>query len=100
MAKDDFLLSVRTAVGTLLPRVDAEHPYTDREELEGILRRSDLWLSKSAVAGFERDDFNDLDPETREALDRDVSAFLDVASKVDPKRPATPAQVDAALRPF
>jgi hypothetical protein len=100
MAKDEFLLSVRTAVGTLLPRVDADHPYTDRDELAGILRRSDLWLSKSAVAGFERGDFNDLDPQTREALDRSVAAFLDVASKVKPKGPATPAQVDAALQPF
>ena len=100
MAKDDFLLSVRTAVGTLLPRVDADHPYTDRDELAGILRRSDLWLSKSAVAGFDRDDLGDLDPGTREALDRNVAAFLDVASKLNPKGPATPTQVDAALPPF
>jgi hypothetical protein len=100
MAKEDFLMSVRTAVGTLLPRVDADHPYTDRNELEGILRRSVLWLSKSAVAGFERGGFDDLDPETRAVLDRDVSAFLDVASKVDPKGPATPDQVAAALPPF
>ncbi len=54
MPKDDFLLSVRTALGTVLPRVDAEHPYTSRDELEGILRRanSDIWLSRGAVAGF------------------------------------------------
>lgn len=100
MAKEDFLLSVRTAVGTLLPRVDADHPYTDREELEGILQRSDLWLSRNAVAGFDRDDFKDLDPETREALDRSVAEFLRVASKVDPKGPATRAEVDTALPAF
>ena len=100
MAKDDFLMSVRTAVGTLLPRVDADHPYTDRDELAGLLRKSDLWLTKSAVAGFERAGLDNLDPKTREDLDRNVAAFLDVASEVAPKKPATPAQVDAALPSF
>ncbi|WP_435008586.1 hypothetical protein P12x_005794 [Tundrisphaera lichenicola] len=52
------------------------------------------------MAGFDRDDFNNLDPETRDALDRDVTTFLEVASEVNPKGPATPAQVDAALPPF
>jgi hypothetical protein len=100
MAKDDFALSVRMAVGPLLPPVDADHPYTDREELEGILRRDNVWLSRSAVAGFDRDEFNDLDPETREALDRYVVRFLEIASQVNPGGRATPAQVDAALPPF
>jgi hypothetical protein len=100
MANEDFLMSVRTAVGTLLPRVDADHPYTDRDELAGILRKSSLWLTKGAVAGYERANLDDLDPKTREVLDRDVSAFLDVASNVAPKGPVTPAQVDAALPPF
>jgi hypothetical protein len=100
MAKDDFLMSVRSAVGTLLPPVDADHPYTDREELAGLLRKDARWLSKRAVAGFDRDDFRDLDPETREAIDRDVEAFLKIASEVEPDGPPTPAQVDAALPPF
>jgi hypothetical protein len=100
MAKDDFFLSVRTAVGTLLPRVDADHPYIDREELASILRGADLWLSRSAVAGFDPDDFDDPDPKIREDLDRYVAAFLEVASQVNPKGPATRAQVEAALPPF
>ena len=102
MAKEDFLISVRTAMGTVLPRADADHPYPDRENLEEIFRRStsDLWLSRSAVAGFDRDDFQDLNPETRETLDRDVAAFLDVATKVNPKGPATTEQIEAALPPF
>jgi hypothetical protein len=84
----------------ILPR-DADHPYPDRDEFEGILRRSGRrWLSKDSVAGFERGDFHDLDPETRDALDRDVSTFLDVASKVDAEGHATPDQVEAAVPTF
>ena len=100
MAKEDFLMSVRTAVGTLLPPVDVDHPYTDRGELEGILRRSNLWLTRGAVAGYAQADLDDLDPQARADLDHNVAAFLDVAAKVDPQKPATPDQVDAALPSF
>ena len=89
-------------MGTVLPRADANHPYTDQAKLAEIFRRStsDLWLSKSAVAGFKLDDFKDLDPGTRDTLDRDVAAFLDVATKVNPRGPATTEQIEAALPPF
>lgn len=100
MSRYDFLRSVRTAVGTLEPPGDTAHPSNDREELEGRLRQSNLWLARSAVAGFDREDFPDLDPKTLERLDRSVSRFQEVAATVDPKRPPTRDQVEDAIPPF
>jgi hypothetical protein len=100
MAKEDFYRNVRTTVGMLLPR-ENDHHYPAREEFEEILRRSARgWLSKDSVAGFERDDFQDLDTKTLETLDKDVSTFLEVASMVDEEGQATTDQVETAAPKF
>jgi hypothetical protein len=102
MPKEDFLMSVRTAVGTVLPRVDADHPYPNRDELEGIFRKAgaDLWLTRSAVAGFDRSDFDDLDLGTLDTLDKDISKFIEIATLVNPTGRATEAQFKKALPLF
>ncbi len=98
MARDKFFLSVRTAVGTILPRVDAEHNYTEPTELERILRGATFWLTPGSVAGFDAGDFGDF--EGRETLERSVNAFLQEASKVEGNQPATLHQIEAASGPF
>jgi hypothetical protein len=100
VARDEFLLNVQSAVTGLLPIVDEKRPYTDKKDLEDVLSRKIDWLSKGSVEGYHARDFEDLDETTRETLQRNVEAFLEVARKGGPKRPANPDQVDAALPPF
>ena len=100
MTKNHFIENVRSAVSSVLPRVDAEHPYTARGELERLLRRDDLWLRRDSVEGFDPGDFAGLDPRELGQLERNIESFLHAAGDGAPSRPAAPHRTDAALPPF
>jgi hypothetical protein len=100
MAKELFIENVRSAVSSVLPRVDAEHPYTAREELERLLRRDDLWLRKNSVGGFDPGDFIGLEDRERGRLEWSVESFLRAAGEGIPSQPSAPHRTDAALPPF
>lgn len=94
MAREEFLLSLRTAVGYLAQtngvRLDSPH-------LEELLRRAPNWLTPRAVAGFEAGDFGELSVEDQERLREGVDRFLRVASRVSPAAPVPASAVDEAL---
>ena len=100
MARNEFLQDVHRAVLFMSPRVEADIPFTDANYIEKMLRGTDLWLAQGVTAAFRPEDFSDLDQGTRQRLTQAVSQFLTVTHAVQPKKPASSEQQNAALGPF
>lgn len=101
MSLHDFWTSVRTGMRLYAPgRVISDSPRLDAEAIRAALAKADLWLTPSVVRGYDPSDFPFLPPDERDELTRLVADFRAVASQVPPRKPATPAQVDAALPLF
>jgi hypothetical protein len=100
MALREFWISVRTAARLFAPQGVVDSPRLDAGAIERKLRGATLWLTRGAVAGFDKDDFSFLPEADRERLTRLVAEFREVASKVSPTAPAPPDAVERALPLF
>ncbi len=100
MAKNDFISSVRTAVGLLDPEVQADSGSLDSEEIRRQFRNAVMWLTPKYVEGFDPQDFTDLPAPQRNELNVEVEAFRSVAQQVPADAPATDEQIEAALSHF
>jgi hypothetical protein len=100
MAIDEFWQNVRLGARLNLPtRVISDTPRMDDEVIKNALANSHSWLTPKSVQGFDPADFAFLPPEERNRLTENVNGFLALAKTVDPKKPATAEQVEAAT-PF
>ena len=100
MAREEFLLNLRTAAKSLSPEVHVNGIRLDPTHIDNVIARADLWLTPRAVEGFEPGDFPELKKDERLRLNNAVTTFRDVASQVPGDRPATRAQVDKARPAF
>jgi len=100
MALRDFWISVRTAAKMFAPQAIVDSPRLDAEAIERTLRGATLWLSTSAVAGFDEKDFSFLPDAERTRLAKLVTEFRTVASTVRPTAPAPNDAVEKALPLF
>lgn len=100
MAKPEFLDHVKTAARFLSPRVETDNASLDGRSLEQRLVRAAVWLSPSAVKGFDVRDFSELPTEERARLRESVERFRQAAEQVPPDQPATDAQLQAGLSAF
>ncbi len=93
MARNEFIQHLRTAYRLLQPpKVQTDHGSGDNERLSKALDSADLWLSRRAVSGFNEADFADLPNNQGKVLANEVAAFLGIAEKVPPNKPARPDQ--------
>jgi hypothetical protein len=100
MAKTDFILSVRTAVGFLDPEVQTDSQSLDSAEIRQQVRHAVVWLTPRSVEGFVPQDFAELPEPQRNELNAEVEAFRSVAEQVPAGAPATEEQIEAALPHF
>jgi Mlc titration factor MtfA (ptsG expression regulator) len=100
MAREEFLLNLRTAARFLSPSVQMNGIRLDPSYIERILSRTPIWLTPGAVEGFSVQDFPDLTPDQRTRLQEAVDLFLSVARTVPPNKPATDDQVSKAAHAF
>lgn len=100
MSLREFWSNVRSAAAMITPTVTADSPRINHDQIERILRRAAIWLTPRAVEGFEERDFDFLNMDERVQLSEAVRLFRDVAVQVDPKQPARPEQMQAALPYF
>ncbi len=100
MAKRDFILSVRTAVGFLDPEVQTDSQSLDSKEIREQVRRAVVWLTPKSVEGFVPQDFSELTEPQRVELNAEVEAFRGIAQQVPAAAPATEEQIEAALPHF
>jgi len=96
MAKARFLRNLHTAVRSLSPAVHVNGIRLDDEHLGELLRRATLWLTPTAVQGFDPADFPQVPPEERDRLTGNVEKFEAIARAVSEGRPASEAQVREA----
>jgi hypothetical protein len=100
MAKNDFISSVRTAVGLLDPEVETDSQALHSEEIRRQLRNAAFWLTPKSVEGFVPQDFAELPGSRRNELNAEVQAFRSIAQRVPADAPATVEQIEAALPHF
>ncbi len=100
MAKSEFLQNLKTARNLFFHRVHTDHPGLDPNTLQAQLARAAIWLSPSAVRGFDVRDFPELSSDTRSQLKENVERFLRIAKQVPPTKPATNEQVQEAMTAF
>jgi hypothetical protein len=100
MAKRDFILSVRTAVGFLDPEVRTDSRFLDSKEIRQQVRQAVIWLTPKSVEGFVPQDFSELTEPQRGELNAEVEAFRGIAEQVPAAAPATEEQIEAALPHF
>jgi hypothetical protein len=96
MSKKDFLDNLRVARNLLVHgEVSTEGRQLDSAALSAALARAALWLTPSAVKGFQADDFRELGAPQQKALAVAVQEFLNVAANVPPDRMATDDEFNA-----
>ena len=100
MAREDFLLNLRTAARFLSPEVHVNGIRLGPEHVGNVLKRALVWLTPKSVEGFDPEDFSELPERERDELSNAVAAFRDVASKVPGNMPATREQFKQALPSF
>jgi hypothetical protein len=101
MAKQEFLRYLRVARSLFAhQRVQADSPLANTEAAEAMINRADIWLTPKSVQGFDVGDFPELGPNRQRELQTAVREFLDIATRVPPKEPATLEQVRNARVPF
>ncbi len=97
---DEFWRSVRAAANFVAPPVTADAPKLDAVAIEQALRRTTVWLTPRAVAGFNDEDFDFLPDADRAKLALLVTAFRQIALEVKPTAPPSHAQVAQAVPLF
>ena len=100
MALREFWISVRVAARLPAPQAVVDSPRLDAEEIERVLRRSTLWLTPGAVAGFDENDFSFLPVAERTRLAKLVTEFRQVASAVSPTAPVPNDALERGLPLF
>lgn len=100
MAKLDFLRNLKTARNLFVHRVRTDRPAPDPKKVEGQLQRAALWLTPSAVAGFDIRDFAELPSDAQTRLQENIERFARAAKQVPPTGPATPQQIKDAMPAF
>lgn len=100
MSLAEFWSNVRTSARFVSPRATVDSPRLDAGAIESALRRSTLWLTPGAVAGFDAADFDFLPDDDRAELGRLVTEFRRTAARVPATGPVTDEQVAAALPVF
>jgi hypothetical protein len=100
MAKSDFILSVRSAVGFLDSEVQTDSESLDSEEIREQVRHAVVWLTPKSVEGFVPQDFAELPEPQRNELNAQVVAFRSIAEQVPADSRATHQQIEAALPHF
>jgi len=96
----DFWTSVQSAARMVAPRAFEDSPKLDASRIEHTLRKSNHWLTPSAIEGFDPAEFSFLSEEERRALSDSVARFLQVAESVPANAPPTETQVAKALPHF
>jgi hypothetical protein len=100
MSREAFFDNIRLAFGQIVPVVESDSPSLDAADLASRLRRTDLWLTPRSIEGYSPQDFKDLPPIQRDALERAVHEFQAVAEQVPPSGPATEEQWRAGWERF
>jgi len=99
MARDEFFDNLRHADQMLTaPHVNSGLGRAIDTDYSKRLHSADLWLTAKAVEGFDPADFRAWPREERERLVKEVAAFLEIASRVAPDKPATKSQSENARR--
>jgi hypothetical protein len=60
MAREEFLLNLRTAAKFLSPKVQVNGVRLRPEFLERVLRQATIWLTSRAIEGFDAKDYPEL----------------------------------------
>src|SRR5512135_1786598 len=96
MAKEDFLQNLTIARSLLTHRVQTDSSCLDPHWTEDRLNSAAIWLTPSAVKGFDVREFRELSPGLRTELKENVERFLRVAKQVPPTKPPTTEQLKEA----
>lgn len=80
MAKEEFIQNLRHALSVAAPSVEADTAHLNAAEQARMIAGADEWLKPISVAGFNVDDFQDLDRESRERLAAAVDRFTKLAA--------------------
>ena len=103
MSKQEFISNFRIAEEFLFfhPRVEADSAQFDTQAVAQKLALAlAIWLTPRSVRGFNAAEFPELGPDRRRELEQAVQAFLEVASQVPAKEPATLEQYDNGKAAF
>jgi hypothetical protein len=100
MAKAEFINGVKVAARFLSPKAETDDDKLNPEKLQTKLLNAALWLTPSAVKGFDARDFPELSDTVRGQLSAAVERFRSVAKEVPPTQPPTAAQIKAGLTAF
>ena len=100
MAREEFLLNLRTAARSVNMTAQTDSPLLSGERLARVLNRCALWLTPGSVAGFDPDDFPELSAQKREELRTEVEGFRALAQDVPANASATEARARGALPHF
>lgn len=92
MAREQFIDSLRMASRLLAPPSVSTGQHDSDAYLDAVLNTTDPWLTPRSVEGFDPADFASWPQGERNELARAVAAFLEIADKVPPNKPATKAQ--------
>ncbi|HWE93213.1 MAG TPA: hypothetical protein VG269_04500 [Tepidisphaeraceae bacterium] len=96
MSKQEFIQNLRVARNSLVHRVVADSPGINTNAVERRLSDAALWLTPTAVQGFDAADFSELPEATQRQLEQSVRRFHDIAALVPDDGPATAEQRAAA----
>jgi len=99
MSRSEFLGNVREAAHFLAPTVQSDGSL-DNTQLARTLRSAEVWLTPSAVKGYDENDFSELPPDELRRLSDNVDRFATVARTVPNDQPASKQQVEVALPAF
>jgi hypothetical protein len=100
MAKLEFLKNLRRARNLFVHRVEVDSPTLDADAIARSLATSVLWLTPSAIEGFDPDDFQEMSVDEREALAGAVDRFRQIAASVPNDQPATDTQIAEGTAAF
>lgn len=100
MAKVQFLKNLRRARNLFDHQVEVDSPGLDADLIARRLNSAVLWLTPSAIEGFDPDDFQELPTAQQEALTTAVNQFRDIAVSVPSNQPATDSQINDAIGAF
>jgi hypothetical protein len=97
MSLNDFWTNVRLGARLYAPsRVISDSPRIDEAQMELVLSNADHWLTKSAVEGYDPNDFAFFPEQKRAELTRIVDQFRKVVGEVNPRGPVTEEQIHRA----
>jgi hypothetical protein len=98
MALTEFLRNLRIGALLRLPaHVGSDSRRIDANEMARRLAGAALWLTPGVVESFDLDDFPNLTPAQRLALNTYVNRFRTIANKLPPKAPVQEAALNEGL---